>query len=682
MSDVSLERDIVKRYFDQNYRVVFWRDEGSQKGPIEKAWQLKTYELSEYREKIHRVGLVTGTEVEPGKFLHDVDIDWAEGSRVAQKILPNTDFVFGRSSKYISHCFYTASEPLQSYKYEDTDGSALLEIRGTKRDGSLGFQTMVPPSIWEHKENPEQRERLEFRREGKPAHLTSDELLKFIRLAAIAMILAKHFGQRGFGHDPRLAWAGFFLRLGFNVEDLTLMGEAICLHTQNDASDVRTVIASTEKRLQNPKNRIKGGPTLAKFLGDTGKAVVSKIYEWLGKDSDFVRNKDGAIIRDHQENVKRAIDMLDVKLSYNEFADKLLINDQPLEDRQLNSLWLQIDADLGFRPTFEFFDKIVRHLAWENNFHPVKQYLDSLVWDKVPRIHTWLKDYGGAEAEPKYLRAVSAIPLIAAVRRVRSPGCKYDEMLILESPQGTEKSSAIAALCPVRSWFTDDLNLNLRSQQLIEATLGKWIIEASELSGKRRAELQQLKAMFSRQVDGPARMAYARLPMERPRHFIFIGTTNDKSYLNDSTGARRYWPVKINRFDVEGIIKVRDQLWAEAAYREAQGESIRLPRELWGVAEQEQEERREMDAWEEIIEGIVDQTPTHGDGKKRIVTGAIWDLLGFDTSRRDRYSAMRISEIMNKLGFDRTKVWSAVDNKTVAGYVSRFTEKLNLEPEK
>jgi hypothetical protein len=53
-----------------------------------------------------------------------------------------------------------------------------------------------------------------------------------------------------------------------------------------------------------------------------------------------------------------------------------------------------------------------------------------------------------------------------------------------------------------------------------------------------------VESELSRQVDGPARMAYAHLPIERARQFIQIGTTNSKNYLADPTGARRFWPSK------------------------------------------------------------------------------------------------------------------------------------------
>ena len=663
--------EIVKRYIDRGYRVVFWKDKGADKGPKEAGWPLKEYALEEYRPEKHRVGLLLGIEVETGKWLHDVDIDWADGSRIAQKILPNTDLVFGRTSKHISHCLYTATEPLATFKFEDIDGTSLIEIRGSKKDGTPGFQTMAPPSVWEDKDDPTHREPLQFRREGMPAHLDGAVLRQKVTLAAIAMLLARHFGQNGFGHEPRLAWAGFLLRLGFSFDEMLLMGEAISIYCNNiEVQDVRTVLTSTAKRLENPKARTKGGPQLAKYLGDSGRAVINRIHEWLGRDTDFIRNKDGAIIKDSQDNVKRAIELLEFKLSYNEFSDKLLLNGQALEDRQLNYLWLRIDEEFGFRPGYDFFDKVVRHFAWENAFHPVKQYLDTLTWDGVKRIDNWIEVYGGAVAESadheKYLRAISPLVLIAAVRRIRSPGCKFDEMLVLESPQGQGKSTAIQALCPNPAWFSDEFDLSWSSQRLIESTLGKWLIEVSDLSGKRKADIDILKASMSRQVDGPARMAYARLPIERPRHFIYIGTTNNRKYLNDQTGNRRFLPVRVGEFDIEALIRDRDQLWAEAAVRESTGASIRLPRLLWGVAEAQQEERREVDAWEEAIKQVIAEAPISTTGKKQFATGAIWDTLGVEMARRDRAGSNRISEILHRLGFRTKRLW--IDGKTVVGF--------------
>lgn len=667
--------DVLDFYTKHNFRLVYWPHIGDSKGPREKGWTEKVYTRDDYKDG-YRVGIICGVEIAPAKFLHDVDIDWGPGSSVAQAMLPATDFMFGRANKKLSHCWYTTPEALPSYKYEDpTDKSCLIELRGTKLDGTLGNQTMAPPSVWS---KDSAREPLEFVRMQTPAHLDASATLKQrVLLAAVAMLLAKHFGKQGFGHEMRLAWAGFLLRAGVTVEECIAMGNAIMSYTGNsDKTDIRLSVDSTFKRLEAKDKKVKGGPALAKMLGENGKAIVKRVNEWLGRDSDFIRDADGRIIKDHQENVARALSMLNVELSYNEFSDKLLVNKtHALEDRQLNELWFRIDEECRFRPPSDFFEKIVKRICWMNSFHPVRDYFATLTWDEQPRIDEWLTRAASA-ASSEYVRKVSAITLISAVRRIKHPGCKYDEMLVLESSQGLQKSSALRALCPQSDWFTDDFQLNATSQRMIESTVGKWIIEVSELSGMRQGLVEMLKSNLSRQVDGPARMAYARLPMERPRQFILIGTTNSDAYLADSTGARRFWPVKVRKFDVEWIIANRDQLWAEAVAREAAGESNRLPEHLWSVAGEQQEQRREIDPWEiKIKNGLLSNPDLHSypDGYSRVVTSFLWDCVAVLSDRQSRREQMRISEIMQRLGFVRTRV-RPIGEQVQVGYISNVKD--------
>lgn len=698
--------EIVKTYFDHNMRVVFWPDAGTLKGPTEKEWPRKLRTIDEYNEK-QRVGLITGAEIEHGKYLIDVDIDWHPGALIALAFLPKTNFVYGRASKKISHAFYTVPEAMASLIFKDPiDKTMLIEVRGAREDGQLGFQSMVPPSVWANAEG--KREPLEFRgnptlKDLRPSHIGAvADARRYATLAAVGMVLAKHLGRHGFGHDTRLAWAGFLLRLGVDPADLVKMGESVSVYCENtEVDDVQRVVDSTIAALKSTTKKVAGGPSLARIIGSNGFKIISQIRRWLGQDEDFIRGADNNILRDNQDNIKRALTLMNVEMSYHLFAEKVLIRDldgveetqrdfvRPvtLTDKIVDALWLKLDRTFHFRPTEQFFEKVLRDIAHEHAFHPVRDYLDSLVWDKKPRINTWLRDYGGAidtendseKEDANYLESVSALVLIAAVRRIREPGCKYDEMLVLESEQGQAKSSALRALCPDDEWFSDDLPLNVDAKQVIERTLGKWIIEASDLVGGRKADRDHLKSMLSRQVDGPARLAYERNPVERRRQFVIVGTTNSAAYLADMTGARRFWPVKVTKFDLETLKRDRDQLWAEAAYRESKGESIRLDQRLWTSAHTEQESRREVDAWEDVIEAFIDGIDISGSGRQQVTADLIWATLNINTERRDRLGSRRISEIMQRLGFKHQKVRDD-SGKSVWGYTKDHHTK-KQEPE-
>jgi predicted P-loop ATPase len=371
----------------------------------------------------------------------------------------------------------------------------------------------------------------------------------------------------------------------------------------------------------------------------------------------------GQIIPDHQGNIRHALTLLGLDLSYDAFSARDLATyegvTQLLEDPVVHRAWLQVDELFHFRPALKFFEIVLGDLARRQSFHPVREYLDSLRWDNEPRINTWLAVYGGAvdtttrresDHSLSYLEAVSSIFLISAVRRVRDPGCKFDELLVIEAPQGTLKSSALKALCPDDEWFSDDLPLGVDAKQVIERTAGKWIIEASELQGYTNAQVDHLKGMLARQIDGPVRLAYGRRSTEVPRQFVLIGTTNKLTeYLRDSTGNRRFWPVRVTKFDVTRLVRDRDQLWAEAAHREAAGESIRLPERLWAAATVEQEARRQIDPWEELLDHRLDLTAD------AVLVESLWEALGDAGKYFKRNDAERLAQIMQRRGYERKK---------------------------
>ena len=258
------------------------------------------------------------------------------------------------------------------------------------------------------------------------------------------------------------------------------------------------------------------------------------------QSQDFTRDKDGRILANSFDNIRLALQKLDVAPVYDEFARELRLNSNRLDDAAVNRLWIRIDDECKFRPQKELLYAVIESEAYENPVHPVRDYLNRLTWDGRCRLDAWLATYAGAACSA-YVGAVGSLVLIAAVRRIRQPGCKFDEFLILEGGQGTGKSSGIRALCPRDEWFSDDLPLGVDSKQVIERTSGRWIIEAAELHGNRGREAEALKAFLSRQSDGPVRLAYARLPVTIDRQFILIGTTNARlAYLKDMTGARRF----------------------------------------------------------------------------------------------------------------------------------------------
>lgn len=354
-----------------------------------------------------------------------------------------------------------------------------------------------------------------------------------------------------------------------------------------------------------------------------------------------------------QHNARVFLHREGVRIRYNEFADRCVIEGLAgfgphFDDKASTRLRLLARSKYQLGVSREDWSDFLTDLALYNRFHPVREYLDSLTWDEKPRIDGWLVKYGGV-TNSEYARAVGSIVLIAAVRRIMEPGCKFDEALILEGAQGKNKSTALATLAVREEWFTDDLPLDADTKRFIEAIGGKWIVEAGELKGMRKGEIDALKSTLSRRVD-IARLAYGRHPAEIPRQCVIIGSTNSEHYLKDPTGNRRFWPVRCGEFDVEGLRRDRDQLWAEARVREARGESIRLAPRLYPAAGEEQEARRLSDPFEEALE-------THlGERTGKLRAHDVWTIIGkADVGRRTQEDMNRLGEVMRRLGWERTK---------------------------
>jgi len=386
---------------------------------------------------------------------------------------------------------------------------------------------------------------------------------------------------------------------------------------------------------------------------------VDKAREEAGHD--LVRDDNDKVIV-NQENIRIALGLVEVRLSYNAFNRKDMIEGphgkplRVLQQSDVTMTWLLIEEECYFRPSKAYFEDVVSNECKANSFHPVRDYLDNLKHDGKPRIDTWLTDYAGA-ADTPYTRASGALMLIAAVRRIRQPGCKFDEMMIFESPQGTNKSTALGILSVNPEWFSDSLPLDADDKQVIEVLDGKWIIEAPELKGLHRKGMEHLKAFLSRQVDR-ARLSYDSIISEVPRQSVIFASTNSKNYLSDNTGNRRMLPIGVEQFDVVSLARDVHQLWAEANAREAAGESIRLDPALYGEAAEQQNERLIEDPWEPLIEMSLGSTPT---GK--VLSTDLWHIVNIPVGMRTQLHNVRLGDSMRALGWGRVQLKFTVDGK-------------------
>jgi len=285
----------------------------------------------------------------------------------------------------------------------------------------------------------------------------------------------------------------------------------------------------------------------------------------------------------------------------------------------------------------------------KHRFHPIREYLDRLTWDGLPRLDTLLIDYLGAE-DTEYVKTVTRKAFAAATARIYQPGIKFDYMPVLVGPQGIGKSLIIKLLG--QRWFSDSIT-TVQGKEAYEQLQGAWLIEMAELSATRKAEAESIKQFISKQED-IYRVAYGRRVSRFPRQCIFIGTTNDQEFLRDKTGNRRFWPVDVGAgkrnkslWKDMGQFEI-DQIWAEAVQVWKDGEPLYLSPEMEKEAMQRQEQHTEESSKTGLVQEYLDTllpanwTDMDLGARRRYIHGTEFGGTREGTIRRDQVCAMEI----------------------------------------
>lgn len=268
-------------------------------------------------------------------------------------------------------------------------------------------------------------------------------------------------------------------------------------------------------------------------------------------------------------------------------------------------------------------------------------WLRSLRWDGAKRLDTWLTVAAGTPAD-EYHQAVARCFLISMVARGMQPGCKVDTMPIFEGPQGAMKSTLLSVLGG-RHYL--ELNTGMEGKDFFLSLRGKWLVEVAELDAFRRSDVKQIKRVLTTRTDS-VRPPYMRRDVDMPRRAVFAGTTNESDYLSDPSGARRFWPVRVQSIDLAWLRVNRDQLFAEAMER------LNTGAQWWDVpteaAKAQTELRRDVDVWERRISDYC-------VGHSMVDVSAVLEALGVEVARQGKAEQMRAANALRSLGYHRAK---------------------------
>jgi predicted P-loop ATPase len=396
-------------------------------------------------------------------------------------------------------------------------------------------------------------------------------------------------------------------------------------------------------------------------------AVRFRDFNQFGRPKPSLAN---AVIAIRALGIEASYDLFHNRVNVKNNGKSTTIQEGLLTDHTVSAVRSLINntfrIDCGDANTFA----AIKEIAWDNAFDPVLDLLDECQgnWDGMKRLDTWVIDYLGCE-DTRLNRAIGRAVLVAACRRARKPGCKFDFITVLEGPEGINKSTAIRVLAG-DEYFSDQSILGASDKEVQEQLEGTWMHESADLAGMRRAEVEQVKAFASRQVDR-ARPAYGRVREDRPRRSIEWATTNNEEYLLSQTGNRRWWTLKTVKVDIEALKRDREQLLGEAATYEAAGEHIGLDESLWSAARDVQEQRRVTDPWEDALANMDDYlggVHRSDDGMERVLSiDLLTNVLQIPKPQQTSQHMQRLALAMKHLGWGRGRI--TIKGVTLRGYV-------------
>lgn len=345
---------------------------------------------------------------------------------------------------------------------------------------------------------------------------------------------------------------------------------------------------------------------------------------------------------------------------------------RPFTDADYTRMRSRAEAE-GFMPLHPTMIRdAVRLVAQEACYDSAQNWLDALpAWDGIDRLSSFCATYLGA-APSAYATSVGRYLWTAMAGRIRVPGAQTDMCVILVSGQGTGKSTSVRTMAPCVDYYAE-VSLSDNDADRARLTRGKTLIELAELRGLHTKDMESIKAFVTRRDDEWV-PKYFEMRTTYRRRFVMIGTTNDEEMLADSTGARRWLPLRVGIQDIQALRRDHLQLWAQAKDLEAR-EGIAW-QDAHTLAQDEHAKFMVSDAWEDVIRDWLRRPGLDGvapaDARFVRITDIMGECLRLDMGRTRKIEQVRIADILKSLGYERrvlrvngdnTKVWTKIGKK-------------------
>jgi len=425
-----------------------------------------------------------------------------------------------------------------------------------------------------------------------------------------------------------------------------------------------------------------GPATLNPSQGFNTNQNVNIQVQHNGLPSDEVKNLLNFTLKGQGENQKMVYnkDILNLQIILendvsfkNRFSRNLLgmrneYNRKEIRDELVTQIRTELVANYGIQYSEDDMWAKIKELCSKRLYNPIYDYLDSLPkWDGVDRIPELVKILGidpnhlNIDIYKTYLRkwVISCVcrPL-QWMKEDDDPTLndKVDTVLVLKGGQGRGKSTFFKEMCPSPAFFSDSLQRIENSEK--EASmhlLNYWMIEFAEFDGLvKKSSVEILKAFITRRQER-FRPPYGRAEITLRRPSILVGTTNSDQFLNDSTGARRFWAIELDdnaTIDIPKAKQLRSQIWAQAIAMFQSGETWHLDDAEQTKSNDANEPFNSSETWTEYVESWINSQDPKYNNAHGFTTAQVFEhALEMKPKEIDNFKTKRLKTILLDLGY-------------------------------
>lgn len=203
-------------------------------------------------------------------------------------------------------------------------------------------------------------------------------------------------------------------------------------------------------------------------------------------------------------------------------------------------------------------------------FNPMVDYMNEAYnkWDKKRRLDDFFPKFLGAERSA-VTSLITRLWFKGGVAKVYHPLTKLDQALDLIGSQGIGKTTLLQNLAPM-GLYTDQIN-SVTDKDDLGNLIGMFIVNDDEMVATSKSSFEEIKR-FLTDNNFKYRPPYAKHPKQFIKKFIFARTTNNRTYLKDKTGTRRFLPLMTHK-SLQELNPVTDltpdyvqQLWGETVW--------------------------------------------------------------------------------------------------------------------